>query len=56
MEHEYGLIGGNIFHGELSADQMLEKGICYMAFAEDNLVAFAHNTKPFSQCSLQTNG
>ena len=22
MEHEYGLIGGNIFHGELSADQM----------------------------------
>jgi phytoene dehydrogenase-like protein len=22
MEHEYGLLGGNIFHGELSADQM----------------------------------
>jgi phytoene dehydrogenase-like protein len=22
MEHEYGLIGGNIFHGELSADQL----------------------------------
>jgi phytoene dehydrogenase-like protein len=22
MEHEYGLIGGNIFHGELSPDQM----------------------------------
>ena len=22
MEHEYGLVGGNIFHGELSADQM----------------------------------
>jgi phytoene dehydrogenase-like protein len=22
MEQEYGLIGGNIFHGELSADQM----------------------------------
>ena len=22
MEHEYGLIGGNIFHGELSVDQL----------------------------------
>ena len=22
MEHEYGLIGGNIFHGELSAEQL----------------------------------
>jgi phytoene dehydrogenase-like protein len=22
MEHDYGLVGGNIFHGELSADQM----------------------------------
>jgi phytoene dehydrogenase-like protein len=22
MEHEYGLIGGNIFHGELSPDQL----------------------------------
>jgi phytoene dehydrogenase-like protein len=22
MEHEYGLVGGNIFHGELSADQL----------------------------------
>jgi phytoene dehydrogenase-like protein len=22
MEHEWGLIGGNIFHGELSADQL----------------------------------
>ncbi|MBA3541636.1 MAG: NAD(P)/FAD-dependent oxidoreductase, partial [Deltaproteobacteria bacterium] len=22
MEHEYGLIGGNIFHGELSANQL----------------------------------
>ena len=22
MEHEYGLIGGNIFHGELTADQL----------------------------------
>ena len=22
MEHEYGLVGGNIFHGELSPDQM----------------------------------
>lgn len=22
MEHEYGLVGGNIFHGELTADQM----------------------------------
>ena len=22
MEHEYGLVGGNIFHGELSAEQL----------------------------------
>ena len=22
MEHDYGLIGGNIFHGELSTDQL----------------------------------
>jgi phytoene dehydrogenase-like protein len=22
MEHEYGLVGGNIFHGELSASQL----------------------------------
>ncbi len=22
MEHEYGLVGGNIFHGELSPDQL----------------------------------
>jgi phytoene dehydrogenase-like protein len=22
MEHEYGLVGGNIFHGELSANQL----------------------------------
>jgi phytoene dehydrogenase-like protein len=50
MEHEYGLIGGNIFHGELSPDQL---------FHMRPAPGYADFTTPVSglyQCSSATHG
>jgi phytoene dehydrogenase-like protein len=50
MEHEYGLIGGNIFHGELSADQL---------FHLRPAPGYADFTTPIAglyQCSSATHG
>jgi phytoene dehydrogenase-like protein len=50
MEHEYGLIGGNIFHGELSADQL---------FHLRPAPGYADFTTPITglyQCSSATHG
>ena len=50
MEHEYGLLGGNIFHGELSADQL---------FHLRPAPGYADFTTPIDglyQCSSATHG
>jgi phytoene dehydrogenase-like protein len=50
MEHDYGLIGGNIFHGELSADQL---------FHLRPAPGYADFTTPIDglyQCSSATHG
>jgi len=50
MEHEYGLVGGNIFHGELSPDQL---------FHLRPAPGFADFTTPVHglyQCSSATHG
>ncbi len=50
MEHDYGLIGGNIFHGELSADQL---------FHLRPAPGYADFTTPIAglyQCSSATHG
>ena len=50
MEHEYGLLGGNIFHGELSADQL---------FHLRPAPGYADFTTPVAglyQCSSATHG
>ena len=50
MEHEYGLIGGNIFHGELTPDQL---------FHMRPAPGYADFTTPVDglyQCSSATHG
>ena len=50
MEHEYGLIGGNIFHGELTPDQL---------FHMRPAPGYADFTTPIDglyQCSSATHG
>ncbi len=50
MEHEYGLLGGNIFHGELSPDQLfhLRPALGYADFTTP--------IKGLYQCSSATHG
>ncbi len=50
MEHEYGLIGGNIFHGELSAEQLF-----HMRPAP-GYADFTTPIKGLYQCSSATHG